>query len=273
MLSFRGKTRIVEKIPLARLPRELIASCRGLRYKLDMSDRLHRKIYFNLYDMQEVRQLLEFIPQNGVCLDVGAHVGFYTLHFAKRVGSGGSVFAFEPDPRNFARLSENARLNGFSSFVHAHQAAVTKRDGPVTFWQSTNSAWGSLTRFEDIAVMPISTEGITLDTFLSQSALKRVDVLKADVEAGEFELLEGAQASLRAGVFRSILIEFNGPRLSQRGRTFSEFLEVFSKNGFAPTGSSRDLVEQMKQGRISADTTIVNLLFRAQEAGPSVRDR
>src|SRR4029450_8092682 len=46
-----------------------------------------------------------------VCLDIGAHIGYYTLLAARLVGPEGHVHAFEPAPASFRRLRANRQLN------------------------------------------------------------------------------------------------------------------------------------------------------------------
>ncbi len=48
-------------------------------------------------------------------LDVGAHIGEYVLLAASAVGRGGSVHAFEPDPRNYRILEHNVRISSSQS--------------------------------------------------------------------------------------------------------------------------------------------------------------
>ena len=241
-LEFSGKARVVAFVgPTAE---ELIVACDGIRYKLTLNDDIQRAIYFNAYE-PEVHQVLSVLPTNALCLDIGANIGFYSLHFAKY----GTVHAFECDPANFQRLNENIRLNGFEN-VYAHELAVSDKKETLTFYQSgaSHSGWGSLARFDDIAEFQITVNSTTLDNFLRTHSIEGVDLLKVDIEGAEFELLEGAQESLRNQVFKYILIEFNGARLAQRGRTFEMFDVLFSSYGYSPVLLNLDLYERMKSG-------------------------
>lgn len=46
-----------------------------------------------------------------VCIDIGAHIGYYTLLASKLVGPGGHVYAFEPSPGVYGRLEKNLVRN------------------------------------------------------------------------------------------------------------------------------------------------------------------
>src|SRR5271165_6466052 len=67
-----------------------------------------------------------------VVLDIGAHVGFFTLMFARAVGGNGAVFAFEPIPLTFAILKQNLALNGIDT-VEAINVAASDHDGELEF--------------------------------------------------------------------------------------------------------------------------------------------
>ncbi len=71
----------------------------------------------------EERFLQQLTFDGETVYDVGGYEGIFTLFFARRVGPRGHVVTFEPNPRNFARIVENVRLNGFTH-VQVRQVAV-----------------------------------------------------------------------------------------------------------------------------------------------------
>ena len=62
-------------------------------------------------------------------LDAGANLGYFSVLAAARVGERGRVYAFEPEPRNFALLEANLALNGYDERALACQAALSEADG------------------------------------------------------------------------------------------------------------------------------------------------
>src|SRR5207253_6545315 len=73
------------------------------------------------------------VREGDVVLDIGANIGYYTLVFAELVGDSGRVFAFEPEPANFALLSENTGLNGRAN-VTLVNAAVADAGGRLPLY-------------------------------------------------------------------------------------------------------------------------------------------
>ncbi len=59
-------------------------------------------------------------------VDIGAHIGYYTVIAAQLVGDKGKVYAFEPDPRNFKLLQRNVEANGYSNVVLVNKAVSDK---------------------------------------------------------------------------------------------------------------------------------------------------
>jgi len=264
--DFKGKGSVIQRIRSKAMPREVTAECDGILYRLDLRDDVQREIYFNRYEQADMQEALALVPRGGVCMDVGANIGAFALRMAQKTGRSGAVHAFEPDRYIFSRLLHNCRLNGFEDHLHCHNVAVTNSVGQIPFYQSdrTHSGWGSLVRFGDIAVRADSVEGITLDGFIAAQQIRNVDLIKIDVESHEPELLEGARKSLRHQVFRSVLIEYNGIRLSERGKTLQDFLAPLNSAGYKPVRLRLPLLKKMLEGEIAPNTVCTNFLFAAE---------
>lgn len=82
---------------------------KGYQMKIDWSR--HRSFIYGSWEPDVVKAIEDIVPSGAYALDIGAHIGFYTLLLAKIVGPHGRVSAFEPLPWNFSVLSDNIRLN------------------------------------------------------------------------------------------------------------------------------------------------------------------
>jgi precorrin-6B methylase 2 len=68
-----------------------------------------------------------FHPKEGdVVVDVGAHIGRYTIIASKRVGPNGKVIAIEADPSNFEMLNRNVQLNRLANVTTLNYAAFSR---------------------------------------------------------------------------------------------------------------------------------------------------
>lgn len=118
--------------------------------------------------------------------DIGAHVGFYTLLSSRLVGPSGRVVAFEPSPRNLDYLTRHVELNRLSN-VTIIPAGVGERTGRCRFEVGATNAMGHLSSAGEIDV-PV----IDVDTFVLSGSAPPPDVIKMDIEGGEFGALRGA---------------------------------------------------------------------------------
>jgi len=146
-----------------------------------------------------------FKPDPGdVVIDVGAHIGSYTVRCAKAVGEKGLVIAFEPDPENFKVLLLNVKMNNLKNVI-AFPYAVGKSNGIIKLHKSKFTGFHSTVRFPQGYIGSIKVKVITLDALTENIGVKKIDWIKIDVEGGEAEVLEGAVNTLKLS--KRIIIE------------------------------------------------------------------
>jgi FkbM family methyltransferase len=150
------------------------------------------------HDLSDLRYLWRTLKPGMVFLDVGAHHGLYSLLAAKRLGTDGTVVAFEPSAREFRRLRLHLRLNRTRS-VRAVPIAVGATASRQKFFQvvsGDNTRGGLRPPASSDRVSETSVETTCLDGYIGRLALDRVDLVKLDVEGGELEVLQGASMVL-----------------------------------------------------------------------------
>ncbi len=157
-------------------------------------------------DRGDLRFLWKVLRPGDTFLDVGAFHGVYSVVAGKRVTSRGRVIAFEPSPRDRRRLQLHLRWNGIRS-ARVEPFAVSSTASETSFFQVVS---GDPTRnglkppASEDSVARITVQAISLDQYVAEAGLQRVDVMKLDVEGGELEVLRGAAAMFEK--FRPILI-------------------------------------------------------------------
>lgn len=150
------------------------------------------------YESSVAARLAQRAHLGATVVDAGAHLGFHTLALARCVGQSGRVFAFEPAPTAGALLDRTLRRNRLPQ-VKRLALALSDREGTFTLRQTANSAMSHLITAnpppaEDHGAVQVQTT--TLDQWASGRALRRLDLLKIDVEGSELALLRGGRQSL-----------------------------------------------------------------------------
>lgn len=132
------------------------------------------------------------IAPGDVVIDVGAHIGCFTVMAARR---GARVLSFEPVPANFARLRRNVVRNGIEGVLLFPFALGERREERAMFLPDdcSHSARYSLHPARGGETLRISC--LTLDEVVAEHALERIDLLKLDCQGSEYEILYGASES------------------------------------------------------------------------------
>ena len=139
-------------------------------------------------------------PSKGdVVVDAGAHYGFYTLHASRLVGTDGMVLSFEPHPKNYKRFLTNLSSNGIRNVI-ALNKALGERDKPIRLYISSHSERHStsfmLNPSTHYCGNYVYVESVRLDTAIGELGIKRVDLIKIDVEGAELSILKGAKKTI-----------------------------------------------------------------------------
>jgi FkbM family methyltransferase len=143
-----------------------------------------------LYDEVYTRNL--GISQNDVVVDVGAHIGIFTLYATRR---GRMVIAVEPEPRNYKWLLINTRLNNVKN-VRLLNIALSDFDGEAHLYISSESIAHTLvpdvtTRTKDV-IGSLRVPVRRLDSVLREHVDKSDELfVKVDVEGAELNVLKG----------------------------------------------------------------------------------
>lgn len=136
--------------------------------------------------------------------DVGGHIGYHALAFAKLVGDSGKVIVFEPNPFNIKRMKLNFKKNhNLAQYITLVEYALSDTDGEAVFniskeivdGTSSGSYLGGvsppLSPESYHSFFPITVRTIKADTLLSMSDIPVPHMIKIDVEGAEALVLKG----------------------------------------------------------------------------------
>jgi FkbM family methyltransferase len=150
-----------------------------------------------------------------VFVDVGAHVGWFTLLACAAVQPSGRVFAVEPQPRLASLLRSSLSVNGFDELATVFEVAVSDAPGEGKLFQIHNdSGKATLIPAGDGYTMQTEVRISTLDELIGD---RPVDFIKVDAEGSEMRIVEGAGTIIEANPNVQLLIEYHpghGPALA-----------------------------------------------------------
>jgi FkbM family methyltransferase len=193
------------------------------------------------YEIGPTKFFKSLLFPGAVFADIGAHVGYYSLVAAPRVGSSGRIYSFEPMSQQFDRLTENIRRNHLCQITplklalsnNALAAVIQLNDAHNLGSASLRPANGNPTVCQE------TVECTTLDMFAESEGLSRLDVVKIDVEGLEVAVLRGASRTLAR--FRPvILIEVVDRLQTEGGSSREELYACLAQFGYQPYRIKRD---------------------------------
>ena len=137
----------------------------------------HSRVVLSKGELSVLRAL-QLLPCE-VFIDIGAHVGYYTVRMAKKCRE---VIAFEPNPRNRETLLKNIELNNIHN-VTVYSYAVGESRYKAKLWLASAVS----TLLEGY----VAGESIEVDVVPLDEVVNYADVIKIDVEGYEWNVIQG----------------------------------------------------------------------------------
>jgi len=149
-------------------------------------------------------KLSELIPKDSVVLDIGAHVGYFSLLFGSCVGENGKVLSFEPNPKTFEVLKDHSQYNPKFNIV-PHNLAVTPETKKYTFNYSDPNIYNTGTNggyFDNLKNgdsiksfhnYKVEVNGVNPVEFLNKNyseVIDKINFIKTDTEGLDKEVLK-----------------------------------------------------------------------------------
>jgi FkbM family methyltransferase len=178
-----------------------------------------------------------FTPKQGdIVIDIGAHIGRYTIIASKRVGINGKVVAIEASPSNFEMLNRNIQLNQLTNIISLNHVVYSK-EAKIKLYlpgqESGHTIYNTIISDRATNEKFVETNANTLDYLLQSNGIKQEQInwIKIDVEGAEFEVLKGATNVLSNSKDIALLIEIHNLRDSTNlYRSIVEFLNLYNFN-------------------------------------------
>lgn len=185
------------------LPRHFQYSSKDIRYvkrneinyKLSL-DNYNDFILFYGINNQNKDVMYSLIKNGDVVLDVGTNIGEVILNIAKKNISG-KIYGFEPVDYNYEKLVTNISLNNFANIILSKLALSDKKE--TLFYQEKKGHSGGISMNKEVRKDSNykAIESVTLDEFVKEERLDKIDFIKVDIEGFEMNFLQGAKETIK----------------------------------------------------------------------------
>ena len=200
---------------------------------LDKHDSLDLSVN-GIYNELDTKIVTNHIRPNDVVIDIGAHIGYYSLIFAKLVGPHGHVFSFEPEPSNFKLLEKNIKINNYKNITIAQKAVSNKNTKSNLYVGQQSSGANRLyepkKKFtQDFKITEVDC--LELDSFLPIVSSK-INFIKIDIEGSEYNALLGMKKIIEKNTNLIIFTEFDPIAIADSGENSEKVIDFLINQGF-----------------------------------------
>jgi FkbM family methyltransferase len=174
----------------------------------------HLAKYNKSFEGKTIEVFLSHLKEGDTFLDIGANVGMFSLVASRILKNKGVIHAFEPSQATYDTLNQNI-INNKCDNVNIHRLALSDSEGTMTLSTPTNDygtdAFAYLSGNKDVTEtknnQSQTVQVRTLDNFLTDNKISKVDVIKIDIEGAELLCFKGAEKLLSSAHQPIILFE------------------------------------------------------------------
>jgi len=197
----------------------------GIYTEVPGSDPILLKHYYNNFlwyypkcELGTKNWFVQNAQRDWVCIDAGANVGIYTILLSK-LSPSGFIYSFEPT-ETIKMLTYNCNYHKLKNVKIVNKALGAKsglcRD-------KIYKIWGLEPKKQKYFF-------ISIDDFISEEKITKIDAIKIDVDSFDFEVLQGAQKTMKR--FNPWLVVELNHALSKRGQSNSEAFLWLRREGY-----------------------------------------
>ncbi len=184
-----------------------------------------------LYEQWTSVLALAALRDGDIAIDIGAHVGFFSILFRLGVGPTGMIYAFEPMPTTYQRLLHNAMFGGFTNVLPL-PLAVSEKSGTSTFYiDPDNEGESSLIQLDTRRPCPVNVT--RLDDVFGDNLHKRPRLMKLDAEGVELSIFKGGTRFFETHAPDLVICECHRGLLRASGESEWSLRRFFDERGYA----------------------------------------
>lgn len=202
---------------------------KNIRLTIHLDDWIQQQVYFlGDYEKPEIDYISGYLKAGDVFIDIGANIGLFSLNASKIVGNQGKVVAFEAFSSNFKQFKNNISINNFKNIISENKAISNQNSTIEILYNEEDHNIGMASAFLKDFTSKEIVESITLDEYASTHNISKIDLIKIDIEGGEYNAILG-MTKILTNSKPQVIMEINHQTLQDSGHTEKEIIDLFSQ--------------------------------------------
>lgn len=204
----------------------------------------YSRYYNKNYETDNYLFLQQELEAGMQVIDIGAHIGLFSVCCSKLTGPGGRIICFEPTPGTFSILKDTLRLNHCSNVI-ARQAAVGSKKGTATFYVNHTAGCNSNSLVRNTSgkdQFPCEVVLVTIDSIVAEYEMCP-SLIKIDAEGAELDVLKGGIKTFKDHRPKLIL-GLHPVFIKQKGDSLEAIFDLLSESGYRISMAGKLLTKQ-----------------------------
>lgn len=204
----------------------------SFKMNLNLDDWIQQQIYFlGDYEKNEIDYLCNVLREGDCFIDVGGNIGLFSLNASKLAGETGKVYAFEAFKPNYQIFKTHLKANNIKNVTLEHLAVSSGSGVLEIFYNEAYDNAGMASSYLSDYTAKETVQSIDLNTYVRNKNLSKINLIKIDIEGGEFSALLGMNEVLNT--FKpKIIIEINHIALKNSGHSEEEIKDFFTAKNY-----------------------------------------
>lgn len=194
------------------------------------------------YEKDAFEFIKKYLVPGGVCVDIGANFGLYSILFSKYYNC--NVYSFEPTKSTVEILSKNIKYNSVEDKVTVIPKAVYSKDGKLYFnvQDTEGSVANSLVDYyhSDEYKAKVEVDVVALDSYFKEI---KYDFLKIDAEGSEYDVLLGAKETIRKYKPR-IILDLHPAPIKVNGHSLENIWNFLENEGYLCFFENKKIIKE-----------------------------
>lgn len=204
----------------------------NIKLNISLDDWIQQQIYFlGDYEKPEIDYLYETLKSGDIFVDIGANIGLFSLNASNIVGESGHVFGFEAYGSNHGQFEANIDVNNFQNITAEKIAISDKKNFIDILYHDKDKNIGMASAYLKDYTSKESVKCVSLDSYFADNKVDKVDLVKIDIEGGEYDALLG-MSKIMSELKPKILIEINKETLDNSNHSEEELLHLLKNYNY-----------------------------------------